>query len=152
MGELPATAWLNTLLALLQAVQAGLLGGLQRLGLAHEIHGQPAWPWALRVSGENLLIDLGQARQLAVSLALACLALALLLPSAVLLFRRRWRGADVVAGLACALVVFAPWPDANVVLVPADPTSFHRSPTGFTAQSVVAGSRSEERRVGKECV
>jgi mono/diheme cytochrome c family protein len=141
MGELPATAWLNTLLALLQAVQVGLLDGLQRLGLAQESHGQPAWPWALRVSGENLLIDMGQARHLAVSLVLAGLAVALLLPLTVLVFKRRRRSAGAVAGLALALLVFAPWPEARVVMVPADPTSFHRSPTGFSAQSVVAGGR-----------
>ncbi|NIF68025.1 cytochrome c, partial [Burkholderia sp. Cy-647] len=39
-------AWLNPLLATLHEAQV-LLGALaDRLGLAGDSHGQPAWPWA----------------------------------------------------------------------------------------------------------
>ncbi|WP_230681622.1 c-type cytochrome, partial [Paracidovorax cattleyae] len=54
--------------------------------------------------------------------------------------------AAVAGGMAAAALVFAPWPDAHVLLVPAHPTSFHRSPTGFTAQSVAQGGRIYEQR------
>jgi mono/diheme cytochrome c family protein len=107
---------------------------LDALGLVSQAHGQPAWPWALRLSGENLLIDLGQARRL--GLTVVVLAAALLMLLLALLWRRRrvW-----LAAAAALLVVAAPWPEANVVLVPAYPTSFQTSPTGFTADSIERG-------------
>ena len=82
----------------------------------------------------NLLIDLGQARRL--GLTLAVLAVALLVLLLALLWRRRhiWLAAG-----AALLAASAPWPEANVVLVPAYPTSFHASPTGFTADSIERG-------------
>jgi len=141
MGVLPATEWLNTLLALVQSAQVGLLALLHGAGLVGDSHGQAAWPWAQRLSGENLLIDMGQARQAAASLVLAALALLALPAAALLLWRRRTRTAATVFGVALAMLVFAPWPDPRVVLVPAAPTSFHRSPTGFTAQAVALGGR-----------
>ncbi|HEX7867555.1 MAG TPA: cytochrome c [Variovorax sp.] len=134
MGGPPEAGWLNLLIGLLQGAQLWLLRVLDALGLAGQSHGQPAWPWAHRLSGENLLIDLGQARRLGLTLlVLAAALLALLL---ALLWRRRgvW-----LAAVAALLVVAAPWPEGNVVLVPAYPTSFHASPTGFTADSIERG-------------
>ena len=130
----PETEWLNQLIAALQAAQHGLLRLLGALGLAPPLDGQPAWPFALRLSGENLLIDLGQARRM--GWTLAALALAALLVLLALLWRRgRWHV------LACVplLLLAAPWPEARVLLVPATPASFHRSPTGFSAQAIVQG-------------
>lgn len=126
--------WLNPLILLLQGAQLGLLRLLAWLGLAGTSHGQGAWPWALRLSGENLLIDLGQARRLAWTLVmLALVALSLLLALA-------WRRRRLILISAVPLLwVLAPWPEAEVVLVPAYPTSFHRSPTGFSAESIVLG-------------
>ena len=53
------------------------------------------------------------------------------------------RSGDAAAGGSCrarpVLVLLAPWPDANVLLVPAHPTSFHRSPTGFSTASIAQG-------------
>lgn len=126
--------WLNPLIGLLQSAQLGLLQLLTWLGLAGTSHGQAAWPWALRLSGENLLIDLGQARRLAWTLILLALAVLSLLV-ALVWRRRRWLFASAVP----LLLFVAPWPDAEVVLVPAYPTSFHRSPTGFSAESIVRG-------------
>ncbi|HEY0200536.1 MAG TPA: cytochrome c [Burkholderiaceae bacterium] len=137
MTALPTAEWLNALLGLLQSVQLALLRVLHALGLAGESHGQAAWPWPQRLSGENLLIDLGQARGLAISLLLVVLALALLVV-ALWWRRRRWM-AGGLAGLAVALVLFAPWPDTRVLLVPATPASFHASPTGFSAAAIVQG-------------
>jgi mono/diheme cytochrome c family protein len=126
--------WLNALIALLQALQLALLRVLGWLGLSDTSHGQPAWPWAWRLSGENLLIDLGQARRLGLTVAvLAWCALVLLL--AVSWRRRRW---PLLASVPL-LLLLAPWPDARVAWVPATPTSFHRSPSGFTVQSIAQG-------------
>jgi hypothetical protein len=47
---------------------------LDALGLVVQAHGQPAWPWAQRLSGENLLIDLGQARRLGLTLVMLAAA------------------------------------------------------------------------------
>lgn len=134
MSAWPEADWLNGLIGLLQAAQSGLLQLLAWTGLAGCSHGQPAWPWAWRLSGENLLIDAGQARRLALTLLmLASAALALLL---ALAWRRgRWW---LVAAVPLLLAA-APWPDPRVVLVEATPASFHRSPGGFTAASIAQG-------------
>lgn len=126
--------WLNALIGLLQGAQVALLQVLAALGLAGTSHGQPAWPWALKLSGENLLIDLGQARRLAGSLAVVALVVVLLLLAGV------WKRARVGVLVAVPLMLLAaPWPDARVVWVAATPASFHRSPTGFTVQSIAQG-------------
>ncbi|MDM0076829.1 cytochrome c [Variovorax sp. J2P1-59] len=134
MTALADAGWLNPLIGLLQGVQLGLLRLLAWLGLAGSSHGQPAWPWPLRLSGENLLIDLGQARRLALTLLVLSLVVLLLL-GALVWRRRRW----LLLGSVPLLLVLAPWPQAEVVLVPAYPTSFHRSPTGFSAASIAQG-------------
>lgn len=126
--------WLNALIGLLQGAQVALLQALSALGLAGVSHGQPAWPWALKLSGENLLIDLGQARRLAGSLAVVALVVVLLLLAGV--WTRVRVGVFVAAPL---MLLLAPWPDARVVWVAATPASFHRSPSGFTVQSIAQG-------------
>ncbi|CAJ0804108.1 c-type cytochrome [Ralstonia holmesii] len=129
------TVWLNALLRFLQWAQHGVLVLLHTLGLAGEVHGQPAWPWDVRIAGETLLIDLGQARQLGLTLIAVTLAL-LAVVMAVLV--RRWKA--VLSGAAVGLLVVAPWPSA-VVLAPAVPTSFHVSPTAFSVASITQGTR-----------
>ena len=126
--------WLNALIGLMQSAQFALLQALAALGLVEASHGQPSWPWPVRLSGENLLIDGGQARRLAASLAVLALVVVLLLLAVV--WRRR-RVAVLVA--VPVLLLVAPWPDAHVVWVPATPASFHRSPSGFTVQSIAQG-------------
>lgn len=134
MNGLPEAGWLNLLIGLLQGAQLQLLRLLDALGLASHAHGQPAWPWALRLSGENLLIDLGQARRLGLTVVVLAVAVLTLLLAALWRRRRVW-----LVAVAALLVVLAPWPEANVVLVPAYPTSFQTSPTGFTADSIERG-------------
>lgn len=134
MTPLAEADWLNALIGFLQAAQLGLLRLLAWLGLAGTSHGQPAWPWALRLSGENLLIDLGQARRLA--LTLLVLAAALLVLLLALVWRRR---RIALVAMVALLLAVAPWPGSHVVLVPAYPTSFHRSSTGFSAASIAQG-------------
>ncbi|NVM87880.1 mono/diheme cytochrome c family protein [Variovorax sp. SG517] len=134
MSDLPEAGWLNLLIGLLQGAQLQLLRLLDALGLAGHAHGQPAWPWARRLSGENLLIDLGQARRLGLTVVLLAAALLVLLLAPAWRRRRAW-----LVVLAALLVVTTPWPEANVVLVPAYPTSFQASRTGFTAESIERG-------------
>ncbi|SDC10581.1 Cytochrome c, mono-and diheme variants [Cupriavidus sp. YR651] len=136
MNGLPPQAWLNTLLVVLQEAQLALLRAWHALGLTGDIHGQPAWPWAHRIVGETLLIDLGLARQLAWSVA--AITFALLAVMVALLWRRRrlpWLAAGALA------LVLAPWPSPALVFGPAAPTSFHASPTGFSVASIARGER-----------
>jgi mono/diheme cytochrome c family protein len=134
MNSTPQADWLNLLIGLLQGAQLQLLRVLDALGLAQQVHGQPAWPWSHRLSGENLLIDLGQARSLAWTLVFVAAALFALLLA--LLWRRlRFYFLAVVP----MLLIAAPWPQAHVVLVPATSTSFHSAPPGFTAASIARG-------------
>src|SRR2546429_6080378 len=64
------------------------------------------------------------------------LVLALVL---VLVLRRIRLPAPVLTALAALALLLAPWPRADLILVPAHATSFHASPTGFSVES-----RSEE--------
>lgn len=134
MGSVPEADWLNLLIGLLQGAQLQLLRVLDALGLVLQAHGQPAWPWDHRLSGENLLIDLGQARRLGLTVVVLAVAFVVLLLALPWRRRRPW-----LVALTTLLVVLAPWPEANVVLVPAYPTSFQQSPTGFTAASIDRG-------------
>lgn len=129
-----ATPWLESLLALLQALQLGLLRLLDLLGLTGRLDGQPLWPWPWRVSAEMLRIDRGHARTVAI--ALAALGAALLLAALALPWRRYrpWllAGAAVILGLT-------PLPAASLLFTEAVPTSFHRSPNAFDAAAIVRG-------------
>lgn len=133
-GTPPDAAWLNALISLLQGAQLALLRALHALGLVDTVHGQPAWPWARRVSGENLLIDIGQARHLAITLAVLAGVLALLVVALLWRRRRGW-----VLALVPVALVLAPWPEARVVLVPAHPTSFHAPPAPLSVAAIAQG-------------
>lgn len=134
MNAPPDAAWLQALLELLQSAQLALLHLLDALGLSTPVHGQPAWPFAHRLSGDTLLLERGQARRLVLSLVALAVALSALLAAA---FLRRARGWLIGGSLLCVLA--APWPDAAALWVPAQPTSFHQPPTGFTAASIDRG-------------
>ncbi|RZJ61075.1 MAG: cytochrome c [Acidovorax sp.] len=125
---------LNGLLEGLHAAQQGLRALLHLLGLAPDVHGQPAWPLAHRIAAEMLVVDAGHARRVLLSLlcaGTAVLALGLSLP---------WRRARMpLWAAAIALLVLAPWPQAHLLLAPAVPTSLHQSPTGFEATGIVRG-------------
>ncbi len=126
--------WLAALLEGLQATQQGLRTLLHAVGLAPDVHGQPAWPFAHRVAAEMLVVDAGHARR--VLLSLLCVGAALLALATSAAWRR---GRRPLWWLAAALVVFAPWPHRHLLLTPAVATSLHQSPTGFTAQGIVRG-------------
>ncbi|MFJ2993954.1 c-type cytochrome [Pandoraea sp. NPDC087047] len=136
MTSPPSHLWLNALLQALQFVQSTWLGTLYTLGITDDSHGAPAWPWGLRIAGENLVIDVALARQFAWTLAAIAFAIVCLLVA--LFWRRAWRWLSVAAIGALAL---APWPSPSLWLTAAVPTSFHISPTGFTVQSIARGSR-----------
>lgn len=118
----------------LLAAQLLLLRGLAALGLVDDVAGQPAWPFGARIAIETLALDRGLARSLAWTLLAVTIALGLLLLG---LAWRRARPASWIGALA--LLVLAPWPAPALVLAPAVPTSFHRSPGGFEADSVARG-------------
>ena len=125
----------DALLVGLHLAERGVLAALHGLGLVDLLHGQPAWPWASRIDSDNLVIDRGHARRVAAAV-LALLALPLLGLLGALWRRGRWP----VWGLTLFLLIATPWPDARVLLTGAYPTSFHRSPSGYTARSIVTGA------------
>lgn len=131
---------LNGLLEGLQAAQHCVRALMHALGFAPEVHGQPAWPWALRIAAEMLVVDAGHARR--VLLSLLCTGAALV----VLAVSFPWRRARLpLWALAVALFVVAPWPQAHLLLAPAVPTSLHQSPTGFSAEGIVRGQASYQQ-------
>ncbi|UIF91093.1 cytochrome c [Cupriavidus sp. UYPR2.512] len=136
MSGPPPQAWLNALLVLIEKLQLGLLSLWHALGLTGDSHGQPAWPWAWRVAGETLLIDLGLARQVGLSLCAVAVAVVAV---AVALAWRRHRG--VLLGAGALALAAAPWPSASLLLGPAVPTSFHASPTRFSVDAIALGAR-----------
>ncbi|MCD9122493.1 cytochrome c [Cupriavidus sp. UGS-1] len=136
MNGVVLPAWLDTLLAIVEQAQFGLLQLWHWLGLTGDVHGQPAWPWSHRIAGETLLIDLGVARQLAwtgIAVALSLMAMLLALP-----WRRR---RAMLLAIAAAGLLLAPWPAPVLLFVPAAPTSFHASPTGFSVEAIALGAR-----------
>jgi mono/diheme cytochrome c family protein len=107
---------------------------LHAFGVTGTVLGQAAWPFASRIATETLLIDRGLARQLAWSLACAVFVLLSLLLGAL------WRhGRWPVWALALVCALLAPWPPLALVLTDAAPTSFHRSPSTFDAESIARG-------------
>jgi len=136
MNGPPPQAWLNALLSLIQQAQLAMLRIWHALGWTGELHGQPAWPWAQRIAGETLLIDLGLARQLALTLIAVALAVACALAAAI--WKRHRLTALAIGALALTI---APWPSTGLLLTPAAPTSFHISPSGFAVTSIATGAR-----------
>jgi putative copper export protein/mono/diheme cytochrome c family protein len=108
---------------------AGVLTELQP-----PMHLQPIWPFAERFSLTTINEDPDFRREV-IEAAAALLGAAALLLAA--LIRRRWRlPATGVAGLVAWFAV----PHLSLLLVPAYPTSFYHSPTGFSAASIVQGA------------
>ncbi len=125
---------LNALLAGLQEAQLALRAVLHALGLAPDLHGQPAWPFAQRVASEMLVFDAGHARRVVLALAAAALTGVALLLSILWRRGRYWMWAG-----ALALVVLTPWPEAHLLFAPTTPTAFHGATSGFTAEGIERG-------------
>ena len=136
-------ACIGLMLQAMQSLQQGLLHLLAALGAARDIDGQPAWPFALRLSGEVMLIDRSVARALLGALGYSATALLLVALSFA------WKQARIPLLLAgSALLLFTPWPDTALLTAPAVPTSFHTSPTGFSATAIVRG----EQLYTRQCI
>jgi mono/diheme cytochrome c family protein len=128
--------WTNFLLAAIAGGQEGLLHLLAASGLTERSHGQPAWPFSQRLSGAVLLIDRSVVRQLLEALAFSIAGLCLL--GLAICWRR---GRVVVLLLAVVVFVFTPWPDRQLLLATAVPSSFHVSPSHFSADAIVHGQQ-----------
>lgn len=128
--------WLAWLLELAHVIQKAVLQFLARLGWVEPVDGQPAWPWAWRISGDNLLIDAAQARQFA--LLLIAIGLAFLLVVVGAIRRRGWPWFSV---MAVGLVLCVPWPSASVILTRAHPTSFHEPAVEFSDYAIARGAK-----------
>jgi mono/diheme cytochrome c family protein len=135
MNNVPSQEWLNALLLMVQSAELVLLRLVHALGLSGNSHGQMAWPWAHRIAGETLLMDLGLARQLVWSIA----AMGFVILALVLAITWRRRRLVWIACMFLALLCI-PWPSIGLVFGPAVPTSFHVSSTHFSVASITQGA------------
>jgi putative copper export protein/mono/diheme cytochrome c family protein len=119
---------IESAIGLVAIMAAGLL-----LTLPPAMHVQPDWPFARRFSLDAL--DEPFLRAIVLSGAGELLGAAALLVVAIRFARLRWIGIGLAVGLA--------WfglPNLRLLFVPAYPTSFYRSPSGFTSASVTRGA------------
>ncbi|WP_029001445.1 c-type cytochrome [Azohydromonas australica] len=134
---------LDALLASITQLEQGLLRVLHALGLAPLVHGQPAWPFDMRVSAAMLTLDAAHARQVGtVLLLLAFAALALLLAALLRWPLRARRAAALMLGLGATGLGSAAWqwPSPVLLWAPAMPTSFHRLPEAAAASAPLHGA------------
>ena len=110
-----------------------VLAAVELSSLSPAIHEQPYWPFSVRPS----LVALAEP-ELRQEVTAALMAGAL---GAVLMVRalwwRRWRWPALALAAGCTALAA---PHLDLLFVPAYPTSFYRSPTGFAAASIVAGA------------
>jgi putative copper export protein/mono/diheme cytochrome c family protein len=102
-------------------------------------HAQPEWPFALRPN-VSILVDPDVRRAFIVAAAALAVAVALLGRG---LLVRRWRwmalaGVPLLAYYAAHVVNAAPFLDP--MLIPAYPSTFYHSPSGFTPASILRGA------------
>ncbi len=98
------------------------------------MHEQPLWPFADRFTLDTIQEDPAfRTEVLGAVLALAGAAV-LLVAAAVVRRRARWACVG-----AAAFVAWFAVPHLDLLFVPAYPTSFYRSPTGFAASAIAAG-------------
>ena len=98
------------------------------------MHAQPVWPFPQRLSLDAVSEDPDLRYEVVgACVALACAAILALTP--FLRWRLRWLGPAVAAAIAWFAV-----PHLDLLFVPAYPTSFQHSPTGFAASATVQGA------------
>jgi putative copper export protein len=138
-------AWLRA--SILAEAALGLLAvgaAATMAGLPPGVHAQPVWPFRWQFSLDALARP-ERAREIlypvACGAAAALLALLALVPLPAFLQGRRRRGRWPLLAGAVAALAAAVWlgPSLGLLLVPAYPTSFYRSPSGFTAASILRG-------------
>ena len=137
LGSDPAAARRTLLRSI--AVQTGfgvaiVVAAALLSNLPPALHEQPLWPFDRQFSLVTVEED-PEFKQI-VMVALLELGLAALV-LAVALSMRRFR---VVAAAIVAAVTWWAAPDLRLLLVPAYPTSFYRSPTAFAASSITRGA------------
>ncbi|MFZ0693284.1 MAG: copper homeostasis membrane protein CopD [Alphaproteobacteria bacterium] len=98
-------------------------------------HQQPVWAYPFRYSGDAFSEP---EQRGALWLAITGVGFGLLVAAVGFAVRRLW---GILAVLALAVAIFF-IPAFRVLIVPAYPTSFFNSPTGYTAHSVAVGARS----------
>jgi copper resistance protein D len=110
-----------------------ILGIVGALGtIPPGLHVEPWWPLRFRFDGAALAAPgLRLNAVLAIASLTAGIAAAIVAMSA-----RRWRRAAIVLGVG-AMACFG-W-NVRIAAVPAFPTTFYRSPTGFTVASIARG-------------
>jgi putative copper export protein/mono/diheme cytochrome c family protein len=119
---------LETGVGLAAVIAAGIL-----LTQQPAMHVQPDWPFAWRLSSNVMAED--ELRPIVLEGIFEGLIALLALAAAIAWRRLRW------PGLALALLmIWIAAPNLRLLLVPAYPTSFYRSPTGFTSASIVHGA------------
>jgi putative copper export protein/mono/diheme cytochrome c family protein len=103
------------------------------------VHDQPWWPFAFRLSFAALIAALEEQPELYRTLSLSVIASAggVLLALAGILYRR-WRWPTLAAGL---VLIVSTAPSFRAFVVDAFPTTFWRSPTGYSAQSLARGAQ-----------
>ena len=122
----------QTGVGLAAVLAAGLLSALPP-----SMHTQPVWPFTEQFS---LVVVEGDSEVRAEVLrALAAMAGAAAIVALGTAWRRRRWFALLSAAVATLLVLRAA-PSLGLLLVPAGPTSFYRSPTGFAVGSIAAGA------------
>ncbi len=104
-------------------------------GLPPAMHVQPNWPFPVRLSLDAVTEDPDLRNEaILAGVALACAAA--LLPLALLVRRsRRW-----LLPVAAAAIAWFAVPHLDLLFVPAYPTSFQQSPTGFSAVAIAQGA------------
>jgi putative copper export protein/mono/diheme cytochrome c family protein len=108
--------------------------------LAPAMHEQALWPFPERFTLDTLSEDPDFRREVIGALAAIGVAVVLLV-AAVLLRLPPILGRPVrwLLGAGAALMVWFAVPHLDLLFVPAYPTSYYHSPTGFTAVSIVQG-------------
>ncbi len=132
VGALRASILLEIALGLAVLAAAGVL-----TELPPAMHAQPDWPFGWLPSLEAAREDPDILREVTLAGAMAAAGLLFVLGGAALARRRRWPG--LTACLAGLVMLAAAAPHAAPLLVPAVPTVFYRSPTGFSTAAILAG-------------
>ena len=130
--------------ALCRAIALEMALGLAVVGAAGVLtelppamHIQKLWPFPVVPSLVAAREDPDIAREMALAGAALVLGLAVL-AGAIAFRRRRWRA--LAAALAACLTMASALPHLSPLLVPAVPTLFYRSPTGFSAAAILRGA------------
>ena len=129
LGVLRASVSVEAALGLSVLVAASILSSLPP-----GAHSQPDWPFSWRLSFD--LMDDEELRREVVDAARALGGAGLLLLLAILARRVRW-----LAVLAAAVIAWFAIPHFDLLFLPAEPTYFWQSATGFTKESIDAGRR-----------